>query len=65
MVIDQFPISGNKEIDVLAKKLSEGGFDEKDGKIKFDLLLKPLTDKKLTFSYSVKYPKGFVVKNEE
>jgi hypothetical protein len=65
LVIDQFPISGNKEIDVLAKKLSEGGFDEKDGKIKFDLLLKPLTDKKLTFSYSVKYPKGFVVKNEE
>jgi hypothetical protein len=63
IVIDQFPISGNKDIEVSSRKISEGVYDEKDGKITFSIIMKPLSEKKLNLSYAVKYPKNFRVQN--
>lgn len=60
-VIDQFPISTNKEISVNDQKAPEGQVDKETGIITWNVTLEPGQEKKLTKSYSVKYPKDKTV----
>jgi hypothetical protein len=60
-VIDQFPISTNKEIVVEDRKAPEGQIDKESGMISWNITLLPGQEKKLTKSYSVKYPKDRTV----
>lgn len=60
-IIDQFPISTNKEISVDDKKAPEAQVDKETGIITWNVTLQPGQEKKLTKSYSVKYPKDRIV----
>lgn len=55
---DQIPVSTNEKVKV--KLLEQGGSDYSGstGMMKWVLTLKPTETKKLSFSYSVEYPKG-------
>ena len=55
---DQVPISNNTEIKVFDIKYTEGDFNANTGLIRWNLNLEPKEEKIITFSYSVKYPKG-------
>ncbi len=54
---DQFPVSVTKEISVDDMKAPEGEVDKESGIITWVLTLQPGQEKKLTKSYTVKYPK--------
>lgn len=54
---DQIPLSNNSEIVVEKGEISSAEFDDKTGKLTWKLNLEPKESKKLTFSYTVKYPK--------
>jgi hypothetical protein len=56
-VNDQFPLSINKEISVDDLKAPEAQVDKETGLIAWTITLQPGQEKKLTKSYSVKYPK--------
>lgn len=56
-VEDQIPLSNNSEIVVEKGEVSGAEFDDKTGKLTWKLNLEPKESKKLTFSYTVKYPK--------
>lgn len=56
-VNDQFPLSINKEISVDDLKAPEALVDKETGIITWTITLQPGQEKKLTKSYSVKYPK--------
>ena len=56
-VEDQIPLSNNSEIVVEKGEISGAEFDDKTGKLTWKLNLEPKESKKLTFSYTVKYPK--------
>lgn len=58
---DQFPLTNNKEIDVYNKEAKEAEINNETGKITWKISLDPAKEKKVNFSYSVKYPKsGFI-----
>ena len=56
-ILDQFPIS--KQKDIVVEVLENGGaqVNETYGKLTWQLDIKPGQNKKIAFSYSVKYPK--------
>jgi uncharacterized protein (TIGR02231 family) len=56
-ILDQIPVSNNKEITVEAEELSGGKTDVLKGIISWDLDLKAGENKKLILTYNVKYPK--------
>ena len=56
-VSDQFPVSTIKEISVEDQEAAEGQVDKNTGIVIWKLILPPGQEKKLTISYSVKYPK--------
>lgn len=56
-ISDQFPVSVTKEISVDDMKAPEGVVDKESGIITWTLTLQPGQEKKLTKSYTVKYPK--------
>lgn len=58
---DQIPVSQNKEIVILLVESSGGAIDENTGIINWKLNIKPKETKKITFTYSVKYPKNKIV----
>lgn len=58
LVEDQFPITRLKEIEIYDKLAPEAGVDNDSGKITWRLNLAAMQQKKLTFQYSVKSPKG-------
>ncbi|NBA74845.1 mucoidy inhibitor MuiA family protein [Emticicia sp. ODNR4P] len=58
MVEDQFPVTRLKEIEIYDKLAPEAGVDNDSGKITWRLNLAAMQQKKLTFQYSVKSPKG-------
>lgn len=57
VIEDQFPISNVKEITVDKEEMSEAKYNESTGSLKWTLSLEPGDKKKMTLSYSVKYPK--------
>ena len=56
-VNDQIPLSTNSDITVEPGDLSGASYDEKTGLLTWTFTLQPKETKKITFSYSVKYPK--------
>ena len=54
---DQFPVSVTKDIVVEDVQAPESEIDKETGIVKWSLVLAPGQEKKLKFTYSVKYPK--------
>ena len=61
LVMDQFPVSGNSEIEV--QQIDSGGaeLDDDTGILTWKLDLEPGSSEKLTFKYSVRYPKKEII----
>ena len=57
-VKDQIPISSNSEIKVSDIELADGTLNANTGVVRWNIKLAPKEEKKITFSYTVKYPKG-------
>jgi hypothetical protein len=59
--MDQFPVSGNSEIEV--QHIDTGGaeLDNDTGILTWKLDLEPGASEKLTFKYSVRYPKKEII----
>ncbi|MFC3811853.1 mucoidy inhibitor MuiA family protein [Lacihabitans lacunae] len=55
---DQFPISSNKVIEVSDQKAPQAKIEETTGKITWDLNIPKASEKNLSLTYSVKYPKN-------
>lgn len=55
---DQFPISSNKVIEVSDQKAPQAKIEETTGKITWDLSIPKASEKNLSLTYSVKYPKN-------
>ena len=60
-VMDQFPVSGNSDIEV--QQIDSGGaeLDNDTGILTWKVVLEPGASKKLTFKYSVRYPKKEII----
>ncbi len=58
---DQIPVSQNKEIVILLEESGGAMVDENSGILNWKLTIKPKETKKITFTYSVKYPKNKIV----
>ena len=58
---DQLPVSQNKEIDVENIDISDAKYEEKSGKLTWNIELKPQENIKKEFRYAVKYPKDKTV----
>ena len=58
---DQIPVSQNKEIVILLVESSGAAIDESTGILNWKLNIKPKETKKITFTYSVKFPKNKIV----
>jgi hypothetical protein len=56
-VMDQVPVSQNKEIDVKITELSSGQLNTLKGEVTWNLNIKAGETRKLVLSYEVKYPK--------
>ena len=59
IIEDQFPVSEKKSIEVQPLDYSLAKFDEKSGKLTWDIMLNANERKVMTFKYSVKYPRDF------
>ena len=60
-ILDQIPISKQKDIEVKLEEYEGAVYVEKFGKLLWTLDIKPNETKKVTFVYTVKYPKGKVL----
>ncbi|HXB30441.1 MAG TPA: DUF4139 domain-containing protein, partial [Puia sp.] len=56
-VLDQFPVSVNKEISVDDVKAPDAQIDRDNGIVTWKIILPPGQERKLQVGYSVKYPK--------
>ena len=65
VVEDQFPISVNSDIEVKRGNYKRANLEEKSGKLTWKLSLKPKSQEKIGFDYSVKYPKKEQILLEE
>jgi len=61
-IVDQFPISDDKDLIIEEKEAKESIIDENE-MIKWQLNLEPNEQKNLKFSYLIKYPKGKKLSN--
>jgi len=55
---DQYPVSTMKEVEVDRIENKEADLENETGKLKWTIQLEAAKEKKLSFKYSVKYPKG-------
>jgi uncharacterized protein (TIGR02231 family) len=60
-ILDQIPVSRNKQIEVKLENAGGAKIHEESGKLEWLLKLNPGQTQKLTFSFSVKSPKDIVV----
>ncbi len=58
VIIDQVPISNDKDIEVSDRDNKGGEYNETTGAVTWKLQLKPNETRELILGYSVKYPKG-------
>ena len=63
-VEDQLPVSQNSEIIVEAIELSRATENKDSGKVSWKLLIPPGESQKITFTYSIKYPRNTNVNKE-
>ena len=57
ILLDQIPISLNKEIEINLNKSDNAKLNEENGQLKWEFDLEPKQEKKIEFSYTVSYPK--------
>ncbi|MBL7779991.1 MAG: DUF4139 domain-containing protein [Saprospiraceae bacterium] len=57
-ILDQIPVSKQKEIEVSLEEKDGADYNETFGKLKWKLQIPANQSKRVQFSYSVKYPKG-------
>jgi len=57
-VLDQIPVSNDKDIVIEDIEKDGGDYNESTGEVKWELSIKPGDTKKLHIGYTVKYPKG-------
>ncbi len=62
-LIDQIPITYEKDIEIEAIDYSNGNYQKETGKLQWELELPPGETKSFGFSYSVKYPKSKIIAN--
>jgi uncharacterized protein (TIGR02231 family) len=60
-IIDQVPVSANKDIEVELKDKGKAQYDPATGKLTWLLILQPGESQSVQFEYTVKYPKNIVV----
>ena len=56
LINDQIPVSRQKEIEVTLNDSDKAVYTPENGKLEWNLNLKPGESKKLRFSYTIKYP---------
>ena len=61
VVEDQIPVSRNNQIEVTVQDNGGAKYSSYDGKLTWELNLKPAENKKLAYKFEVKYPKGRIV----
>jgi uncharacterized protein (TIGR02231 family) len=61
VVLEQFPISNDKDISVEDKQASGASINDETGAVKWELKLKPAELQTLKLNYTVKYPKDKTV----
>lgn len=61
VILDQLPVSNDKDIVIEDKEISGGELNESTGEVKWQFALKPNETKKFIIGYTVKYPKGKTV----
>lgn len=61
VVEDQIPVSQNNQIEVTVADLGGAKQDVYSGKLTWKLNLKPTENRRLTYKFEVKYPKGKIV----
>jgi len=62
-ILDQIPLTKNDEIDVETTELSGGSLNQNTGELKWVMNLQSKESRKVTLTYSVKYPKDKPVSN--
>lgn len=63
VVLEQFPVSNDKDISIEDKEADGAKINEESGAVQWDVTLKPNELKTLKLNYSVKYPKDKVIGN--
>jgi uncharacterized protein (TIGR02231 family) len=63
IVLDQYPITTDKEIEIELKEKTNAKVDEEKAQLTWRFDLKPQENKTMRLSYSVKYPKTKVINN--
>lgn len=58
VILDQVPISNNKDIDVMDKVYDEAEYNDKTGLVMWTQHIEANKTKELSIGYTVKYPKG-------
>jgi uncharacterized protein (TIGR02231 family) len=56
VVNDQIPVSRQKDIEVTLNDSDKANYTSENGKLEWNLFLKPGESKKIRFSYTIKYP---------
>jgi len=60
-VLDQLPISNDKDIVIEDTEYKDGTYDETSGSVKWIMNMKPNETQKVKIGYTIKYPRGKVV----
>jgi uncharacterized protein (TIGR02231 family) len=63
-ILDQVPISSDKDVVITIDEKTGAGYDEKTGLLSWNLSIAPTQTKSLNFGFSIKYPKDKQVKIE-
>jgi uncharacterized protein (TIGR02231 family) len=64
VLVDQFPLSRSKEIEVENQSAPEADINKETGQVTWRVSLEPSQQRKFSFGYSVKYPKSGVISTE-
>ena len=64
-ILDQIPVSSNKEIQVELEEMSGANYNEIIGKLEWGMNIAPNQSKSVKFVYSVKYPKDKQIKGQK
>ena len=58
---DQIPLTSNSELTIDKIGSDDGNYDKQTGKITWKLTLSPGENKKLSFGYTIRYPKKYII----
>lgn len=64
VLVDQFPLSRSKEIEVENQSAPEADINRETGKVTWRASIEPAQQRKFSLGYSVKYPKSGVISTE-